>query len=377
MRTNPFLLLFLSFGICLSAQDLDVVGKAKIGTMVEDNSSDSVVVRQSDGTLAVRGASTLSELQVLSISKDTLYLSNGGFVKLPPDKVADADASSTNELQTLSQVLAQDSSAANNRIKNIKDPVNAQDAATKSYVDRLENLVTLMNNILLDEGFNGTLEDIEGHVYKSIKIGTQVWMAENLKTTRYANGTLLVSGTGAGDITGDFTTKYVFDYGDSPTNTDIYGKLYTWAAAMNGSATNNLNPSGVQGVCPTDWHLPSDSDWTELTEYLSNNGFGYEGSGSDIGKSLASSSVWTSFATAGRVGNDLGSNNSSGFTGLPGGTRISDSSFGNIGTGAYWWSSTEGNATISWHRALLNNIDYVERVGRNRSNALSVRCLRD
>jgi len=377
MKPNLFLLFLFFSGVSLTAQDIDVAGKAKINTMEEDNNADKLVVRQSNGTLAVRDVSTLNELQVLSISNDTLFLSNGGFVKLPPDNVDDADADSTNELQTLSQVLAQDSSADNRRIKNIEDPIADQDAATKSYVDRLEKLVLLMNDVLLDEGFNGTLQDIDGNVYKTIQIGDQVWMEENLRTSRYSNGNLLVNGTGAGDISGDFTTKYMFDYQDNAVNTDTYGKLYTWAAVMNGGSSSSTSPSGMQGVCPTGWHLPSDTEWTELSTYLTNNGFGFEGNGDDIGKSLASASGWISVATAGRVGNDQGSNNSSGFTGLPGGNRNPSGSFSNIGSAGYWWSSTEASGSLAWQRSLINNLDYIERLGRNKSNGFSVRCMRD
>ncbi|MFT4568306.1 MAG: hypothetical protein ACI9FN_003275 [Saprospiraceae bacterium] len=82
----------------MSAQDLEVSGKAKIGTMIEDNTVDSVVVKQSDGTLAVRHISSLSELQILSISNDTIFLTNGGFVKLPVDNVK-----TTNELQNINR----------------------------------------------------------------------------------------------------------------------------------------------------------------------------------------------------------------------------------------------------------------------------------
>ncbi|MCD4735599.1 MAG: hypothetical protein K8R53_06115, partial [Bacteroidales bacterium] len=104
--------------------------------------------------------------------------------------------------------------------------------------------------------------DYDGNAYKTTKIGDQIWMAENLNSTHYADGTPLVDGIGAGDISGDYTTKYYFYYNDdSATYAGTYGALYTWAAVMNGASSSDNNPSGVQGVCPDDWHLPGDVEW--------------------------------------------------------------------------------------------------------------------
>ncbi|MFC2117387.1 FISUMP domain-containing protein [Bacteroidota bacterium] len=110
----------------------------------------------------------------------------------------------------------------------------------------------------------GTVTDIEGNVYQTILIGNQWWMAENLRTTHYADSTALIDGTGAGSIDGDYITKYYFAYGDNENNVDSYGRLYTWAAAMNGATSSNTYPSGVQGVCPDCWHVPSEVEWLEL-----------------------------------------------------------------------------------------------------------------
>jgi uncharacterized protein (TIGR02145 family) len=93
-------------------------------------------------------------------------------------------------------------------------------------------------------------------------------MSENLKTTHYADGSAMVDGTGAGNYGDDYTTKYYFNYNDNESNAVDYGRLYTWAAVMNGEASSNSNPSGVQGACPSGWHIPSDAEWTELTDYL-------------------------------------------------------------------------------------------------------------
>ena len=155
-------------------------------------------------------------------------------------------------------------------------------------------------------------------------------MAENLKSTHYADGTPLVSGTGAGDITGDYTTKYYFFFNDdSATYWDTYGALYTWAAVMNGEASSNNNPSGVQGVCPDGWHLPSDTAWKELEMYLGMSQAQADGTfirGTDEGGKMKETGTthWNSPNT--------GATNSSGFTALPGGYRHPYVSIYNMGT---------------------------------------------
>lgn len=121
-----------------------------------------------------------------------------------------------------------------------------------------------------------------------------------------------------------------------------YGVLYNWPAAMAGSAGSTANPSGVQGVCPVDWHLPSNAEWTELENYLADNGYNYDGTtgggGDKIAKAMASNSGWTVSGNAGAAGNDdyPEYRNKSAFTALPGGGRGLDGSFFGIGGNGYW-----------------------------------------
>ena len=296
-------------------QNLEVQGMAKISEMDIDNTADSVVVTLSDGTLAIRDASTLVQYQLLSISNDTVYLTNGGFVKLPFDgtwenlsgipanvdhiRYTDAEAISavtnaglfltdevdgsiTNEIQNLTEVLTQDSSAANKRIKDLKDPLDAQDAATKRYVDALEAQVTLMNSILLDAGYSGTVKDIDGNIYKTLKIGNQIWMTENLRTQNYNDGTpipLVIDSMIPDGWAGLTAPGYCWYANDSAMYASPHGALYNYYVVAD---TNSHN------VCPVGWHVPSDIEWTSLTDYLTNNGFGHGGNGSDIAKSMAS-----------------------------------------------------------------------------------------
>ena len=103
-------------------------------------------------------------------------------------------------------------------------------------------------------GNNGnTVTDYNGNVYGTVTIGTQTWLTENLKSTHYSDGSA-ISG--------------VFDYGNNASNSEAYGKLYTWDAAMNNAGTSSASPSGVQGVCPTGYHLPSQNEWKTLYDFV-------------------------------------------------------------------------------------------------------------
>jgi uncharacterized protein (TIGR02145 family) len=211
---------------------------------------------------------------------------------------------------------------------------------------------------------DNTLTDIDGNVYQTVQIGDQVWMAENLKTTRYANGSSipLVEGASAWGALPASSKAYCW-YDNSTANRDTYGGLYTWAAAMNGSASSSANPSGVQGVCPDGWHLPSDAEWTELTDYLGGSAV----AGSKLRE--AGTAHWTSPNT--------GATNESGFTALPGGGRFIDGLFFTVGNNAYFWSATENDATSAWYRSMYYDLANVTRNNYFKGYGLSVRCLKD
>ena len=212
-----------------------------------------------------------------------------------------------------------------------------------------------------------TVTDIDGNVYKTVKIGDQMWMAENLKVTRYRNGESIGTTSPASmDISGESTPKYQWAYNGDESNAAIYGRLYTWYAVADS-----------RGVCPAGWHVPSDTEWTALTDYLINNGYGYEGSGSDIAKSLAAKTGWRTDATPGNTGNDQGSNNSTGFNSVPGGYRINTGTFTSIGGYASWWSSTESSTSSVWFKYLLFNGNDLRRNASYKFQGGAVRCIKD
>jgi len=122
-----------------------------------------------------------------------------------------------------------------------------------------------------------TVTDYEGNVYPTVTIGNQTWMAENLKVTHYSDGTPIPDGESFTfyprevALTGSDSSKYYFYYNNDTSYSNQYGCLYNWFAAVNGTIGSNSNPSGIQGVCPTGWHLPSKNEWEELDNYLDNN----------------------------------------------------------------------------------------------------------
>ena len=160
-------------------------------------------------------------------------------------------------------------------------------------------------------------------------------------------------------------------YNNNKYNAEKYGVLYTWAAAMNGAASSNSNPSGIQGVCPHGWHLPSDEEWEQLAEYISNDNGGYTKNGDDwykIGKYLKATSGWHS---------EDKSTDDYGFSGLPGGGRGFSGSFFVIGYIGFWWSATEDVASHAWYRCLSCYNESLFRGNLYKENGFSVRCLRD
>lgn len=213
-------------------------------------------------------------------------------------------------------------------------------------------------------GSTATVTDYDGNVYKTVTIGTQVWMAENLKTTKYADGTAipLVNTNSTWDALTATRKAYCW-YDDNITNKATYGALYTWAAAMKGAVSVTANPSGIQGVCPTGWHLPSDAEWTTLTTYLG-------------GTSVAGGKLKETGRTHWNSPN-TGATNETGFTALPGGYRGTNGTFDLVWTHGNWWSATEGDATAAWNRYMYYNSSDVNRNNIYKAAGFSVRCVRD
>ncbi len=208
-----------------------------------------------------------------------------------------------------------------------------------------------------------SVTDIDGNVYPTVIIGTQEWMAEDLRVTTYPNGDAIphITDNTAWVNLGDNNTDDAYSFYNNDNTTD-YGALYTYAAAIadNWTRDNNVN----QGICPDGWHLPTDSEWTTLTDYLG-------------GESVAGGEMKEAGLTHWDDPN-TGASNSSGFTGLPGGFRSTYyGTVEGVGINGTWWSSTEGSSSYAYHRVLYYHNAYVYRYGGDKSYGFCVRCIRD
>ena len=204
------------------------------------------------------------------------------------------------------------------------------------------------------EGYGKPITDIDGNVYRTVNIGNQQWMAENLKVSKYNDGTDIPNIIDAAEWSSLTTGAWAY-YNNNEANNDKYGKLYNWYA---------VSPD-KKNVCPTGWHVPTDTEWTVLTEYL--------GGGTVAGGRMKEVGI-TSW-----ISPNTDATNSSLFTGLPGGIRGDNGSCYVFGINGYWWSSSEyeGYTNNAWNRGLSKEIGTVYTNSFGKKEGLSVRCLKD
>ncbi len=244
--------------------------------------------------------------------------------------------------------------------------------------------------IIWSDDSHGTYTDQrDANVYNVLKIGEQVWFAENLaylpEITPYVS-------TNTGRIWGsEILDYYVYDYrgndielAKSTFNYQTYGVLYNWDAAMNRKNASSNNPSGVRGACPCGWHVPSYEEWIQLKQYIYNNG---EIAGNMIGKALASKTIWDiSGESAGNVAYRP-TNNSTGFTALPSGYgKFYPETFSgyllhqDMGEMTHFWTTSEGineSSALRISFALHKTLGSLNHHETEFINAYSVRCVKD
>ena len=215
------------------------------------------------------------------------------------------------------------------------------------------------------------VRDIDGNQYDAVRMGDQVWMIGNLKTTRYADGTGIQMGDGSSS-----TTAYRYAPDEKPSNVDTYGYLYNWSAVMGDSSSASGNSSHVQGICPDGWHVPSDAEWTHLTKYLGGNiQYLCDETYGNIAKALASTTGWSLSSNSCAVGNDQSSNNASGFSALPAGGYFGNYNY--FSHRAYFWTADNFNNCNAYSRKLDFNYANIERSNHDKGDGLSVRCVQD
>lgn len=231
-----------------------------------------------------------------------------------------------------------------------------------------------LGDINLHDGFYfpNAVQDYDGNWYGAVVIGDQVWLGENLRTTHYADGTAINAG---GNNTSS-TIGYYYDNSSSNIPLEKRGYLYNWSSVMNGSSASDAKPSGVQGIAPNGWHVPSVQEYNELFSYIGKqNRYIYSDNSSYVAKSLASTSYWSTDSSSGTVGNEQSKNNTTGFNAYPLGRY--NSAFELTSTDAIFSTTsaqTNGNPKgkyIKYTRSYVSQDVYGKAVG------LSVRCVSD
>ena len=211
------------------------------------------------------------------------------------------------------------------------------------------------------------ITDIDGNSYSTVQIGTQCWMAENIMTTKYPDGSAITRGPTGATWAGTDLGYYAYPPNTANTAEETIeniianklGFVYQWSAAMNGSIT-----SGAQGICPTGWHVPTDTEWKTLVE-----GQATAGCESSTGWQCSPAGSHLSLYTS-------GGDNTSGFSGILAGRRYTTGGFDSRSSYTYVWSSVEsgGNA---WRRALYSGLATVTRGTYDKAFGFSVRCLKN
>jgi len=195
-----------------------------------------------------------------------------------------------------------------------------------------------------------TVTDIDGNIYKTVTIGSQIWMKENLRTTKYSNGDPIPEITSGTEWMNLISGAYC-NYNNDPGFADTYGLLYNWHTVKD-----------PKNICPDGWHVPSDSEWTTLIDFLE-------------GEDVAGGKLKEK-GTAHWISPNTGATDSYGFTALPSGYRLAGI-FNQPGYYAVWWSSTEKNSTDAWIFTVMNSKtrSYLEYAYK--PDGFAVRCLKD
>jgi len=200
-----------------------------------------------------------------------------------------------------------------------------------------------------------TITDKDGNVYHSVTIGTQVWMVENLRTTKYNDGTSIPTET-VDNTWLHLTTPAYCWYNNDASYKNTYGALYNWFAVNTGK------------LAPMGWHVPTDVEWHQLTDYLGGEILA-GGKMKSKGTIQSATGLWTEPNT--------GASNSSGFNAVPGGGRSGGGSFFAITEFALFWSSTQYDDTKAWYRNITNEGEDVYHDNFRKQDGMSVRCIKD
>ena len=216
------------------------------------------------------------------------------------------------------------------------------------------------------------ITDIDGNSYNTVLIGSQCWTKENLRVRRYNNGTVIgfdaIGGSGGVSSTWQNSTIglhaiYAHDSVATPSNLTKYGYLYNWYAAKGINTNGTILANDTLNICPVGWHVPTDEEWTTLTN--------------ELGGELLSGGMMKSKGTSYWNSPNTGATNESGFSSLPGGYRGAGGGFDGIRNSAFFWSSTERDNNSAWYRALFWSNSIVNRSSTNKTIGACIRCIKN
>jgi uncharacterized protein (TIGR02145 family) len=218
---------------------------------------------------------------------------------------------------------------------------------------------------------NDVVTDIDGNVYNTVTIGSQVWMVENLNTTRFQNGDIVpTTNPSTLNIIYETNPKYQWAYDGDEHKVKKYGRLYTWYVAADS-----------RNICPVGWHVPSDAEWNIMQKYLIDNRYNYDGlpQNNGIAKSLASPNEWGYSLERGAPSNNDFAEcaNKSGFSALPGGYRAFDGLFVGFGSNGSWWSNSEETSYKAYYRYIRFNRNDLIKSSNMEFCGASIRCIKD
>ena len=199
---------------------------------------------------------------------------------------------------------------------------------------------------------NTPITDVDGNIYHSVTIGNQIWLVENLKTTKYRDGTTIPNVTDQYQWTWQTSSGAYCNYNNSTSYVSKYGRLYNSYAIR----TGKLAPAG--------WHVATQTEWSTLISYVS----AHLGSSTSVSRALSAPTDWSTYIIYGTTYNNLSSNNSSGFTALPAGVR-NGSGFTGLGTTTAWWDGIE----LQYN---TNTYDWAN-TGSLTTAGYSIRCIKD
>lgn len=321
----------------LSAQQVEVQGALRVTEMTADDTQENLVIKNTDGTLGTRSVASLP----------------------PPPPPIDTTRNLASDFE-LAKHLCDCPNLPPFMIKKLLESGYTEEDLAGAGVNVQDIIDAQRAGILIDSRDNKS--------YKTVTIGTQKWMAENLNF-----GTMINSTTGGENGDGQQTDNLIIEkycYDNDPANCVTYGGLYQWDEMMQDLTT----PSAV-GICPSGWHLPSDNEWKTLEIELgmsqgTADATGFRGT--DQGSQLSGNEpLWTDGLL-----DQNGTFGSSGFTALPAGLALPNGSFNQLSNDGFFWTSSEDDI-LAWSRGPNNTTPTFDRSLLTKLAGLSVRCVQD